>query len=123
MGLGGNLGCDGKLTTDGEELRKWNPLQPDNRSLVVRPFLPRYTLHNDVHFFRPMTEEHPPVLRVHSLPCRRDVFCLVEAFLHGSMKRTDPPSPGPGSGHSVAVGHAKIGHPVEGIARQLDLNS
>ena len=34
-----------------------------------------------------------------------------------------PPSPEPGLGHSVAVGHPRQGHRIEDLARQLHLDS
>ena len=42
--------------------------------------------------------------------------------MHGSELRADPPSPEPGSRHSVAVRHPKTGHRVQDLARQLNLN-
>ncbi len=45
------------------------------------------------------------------------------ALLHGSKKRTDPPSPGPESTYSVALRHPETGHCVEDHAHQLYLNS
>ena len=48
---------------------------------------------------------------------------IALALVHGCELKTDPPSPGRSSGHSVALGHPETGHRVEDLARQLYLNS
>ena len=45
------------------------------------------------------------------------------ALLHGSGSQTEPPSPERNSRHSIAVGHAEVGHRVENLARQLYLHA
>jgi hypothetical protein len=44
-------------------------------------------------------------------------------LLHGSDWGTDPPSPGLGSDHSVAFGHAETGHRIANFGRELHLDS
>jgi hypothetical protein len=44
------------------------------------------------------------------------------ALLHGSGLRAEPLSPERDSRHSIAVGHAEVGHRVENLARQLHLH-
>ncbi len=43
--------------------------------------------------------------------------------MHGSELKTDPPSPGPSSRHSVALRHPKVGHRIENLTRELYLDS
>ena len=43
--------------------------------------------------------------------------------MHGSERRTDPPSPEPGLRDPVTVGHPELGHRVENLARQLYLHA
>jgi len=46
-----------------------------------------------------------------------------EALLHGPKNGTDPPTPGPGSLHTVAIRHPQKGNRFEDFARQLYLDS
>ena len=48
---------------------------------------------------------------------------VIVALLHGPEKWTYPPSPEPGSLHSVAIRHPQKGHRIEDFARQLYLDS
>ena len=52
-----------------------------------------------------------------------DLRAMQGALLHGSGLGKYPPSPEPGLGHSVAVGHPQQGHRIEDLARQLHLDS
>ena len=46
---------------------------------------------------------------------------LVEALLHGSELKTNPPFPEWTSRHAIAVGHPEAVHLIEDLARQLHL--
>ena len=48
---------------------------------------------------------------------------FLSALVHGSAQRTEPPSPGPGSRHAVAVRHPKAGHRIENLTSEVYLDS